>query len=90
MVLYADEPRMSFEFDRFDEVRVGVDADRLHAGLLEGVDVIVVEFVTVPVPFVNEPRGVCVVEFRGLRNTAWIGSEPHGSALFHDAFLLLH
>ena len=53
MVLYADEPRVVFQFDHFDQVRVGIDADRFEPGFGEFVEIVVVEFITVAVTLDN-------------------------------------
>ena len=66
VVLHADKPRMVFQFDDLDQVRIRIYADRFEACLDELVQVVVIEFVTVAMAFDDLGFPVCRIDFLPL------------------------
>src|SRR5689334_6813951 len=89
MKLAGNEEGVVLQLDDLDELAVGRQAAEDEAGLLEALLVGVIEFVTVPVAFVDHE---CAVEMRrhGIHGElAGLGAEAHGAALLRNFLLLV-
>ena len=60
-----------------------------EARLLKLFPVGVVEFVTMPMPFVDAECAVKLAGFRAHRQLAWLRAQPHGAAFLRDFFLFV-
>ena len=87
--LDAYEEGMVWDFDDLHQVPFGVGTREAHPGRLELLTVGVVEFVPVPMPFVDCIRGVQLVSQGAGFQCAVIGSKAHGAAFLY-AILIIH
>ena len=82
--------RMIGQFDDFDEAFLGRDRGDHHAGLLQAVLIVGVEFVAVAVAFVDAV--LVAIQLGGLgagEQDRLAGTEPHGGSHVLDALLFL-
>ena len=88
--LRSQEPRVVFELDHFHNVLVRRNAANVHAVRFELVAIVVVDFVTVAVTFVNELLTVSLIRFGILRQNAGVLPQTHGAAEVCDVVLVGH
>ena len=82
MKLTGDKEGVVFEFNHFNEFSIRGKAAQDEAGLFKTLAVGVVEFVAMPVAFVDEK---CAVEMAGQGahdQLTWLRAEAHGPAFF--------
>ncbi len=82
MELARDEEGVVFQLDDFDEFAVGRSAAKDEPGFFKFGPVGVIEFVAMPMPFVDQERAVNVVCAGTHDELARLSTETHGAALF--------
>lgn len=90
MKLAAEHKWMVAQFRDFDEIAVGRLSAVYHARVAQQVAVLIVEFKTMAVAFVDLVGVVRRVRFGALLQDARIRAQPHRAAQFGDAALFIH
>ena len=97
MELDTDKKRMRRKFDRLDPsqlfafgIRPMIDSGHLHARRLEIGNIIVVELVTMAMPFGNILLAIDLVEQAVLFQGARVSAQTHRPAHVLDVLLLVH
>src|SRR5688500_10886782 len=90
MILDPYKPRVVFQFYYLYEVRPGVYTYGFKAGMFNLLEVLVVEFITVPMAFMNKRLTVGSEGFGSFLKLAIIGAQTHRAAFIHDFLVLLH
>src|SRR5690349_16257617 len=88
MELAAQEVRMILELDDLHEAMVGAQSRHCQTGLLQGLAVLVVQLIAMPVPLADLGHAVSIVRVGSWREHARIGAKAHGRTLINDAPLV--
>lgn len=90
MKLAANKPWMVRQFNHFDDLMIWGEPAQHHPAGYQNIPVMIINLITMTVPFMNKRRLIGRIGARVLMKDAGIQPQPHGSVRFFKARLIWH